>query len=775
VTDRERHPADVVRLVIGATVALTGGIIARLTPLTAVERDLFHAINDLPDGFRIPFETIMQLGTLGAVVAFTLLAVVALRRGALSIALAGFGGYVAAHYAKLAVQRSRPFDVITGVVERGHHTGGYGYPSGHATVAAALAAAATPYLPRPARRAMWTAVVLVGIARIYVGAHFPLDVIGGLALGWAVGSLVNLAVGTPCHDLDPNLVKRALAGGHMKVDGLTRVPDDGTDATPYVATTDDGRTVFVKALDREHRNADALAAVGRYVAYRHVEDETPLATARQRVEHEALLGALAGQAGVHAARPLALASAPRMPSVLVLEYIDGRALDETDGSTLDDATLDALWKEVALLRTARIAHRHLSLENVRLDTAGQPWIVGFAYAVPSASDRELAIDVAELLASTALVTDSERALASALRVLGPDPLKQGLPLIQPLALVHTTRHELRGYPKLLDELREKTADAVGVEHPTLEPLTRVRVHDLIILASLLVATYVLLPQIGALNHTVSAMRHAEAGWLVLALLVGFGTFAASALSLSGSVLVPLAYGRTLVTQLAASFSNKITPAGLGGMGVNVRYLQRSGVSRPDAYGAVALNGTVGFVIHVGALVAATALLGKVGIPAVHLPSGWLVLVAIVVVLGAIGLLFTSFGRRKIITPTERTVRDLQAVLRRPVKAAQLLGGAVLVLASYILALGLSLTAFHAHASWLDVTSIYLGGSAVASAAPTPGKVGAVEAALIAGLTSVGIASGPAVAGVLAFRLVTFWLPILPGWLAFRSLTKRDLL
>jgi len=115
------------------------------------------------------------------------------------------------------------------------------------------------------------------------------------------------------------------------------------------------------------------------------------------------------------------------------------------------------------------------------------------------------------------------------------------------------------------------------------------------------------------------------------------------------------------------------------------------------------------------------------------------------------------------------------VLRRPRKAAQLLGGSVLVIASYVLALGFALIAFHAHASWLKVITVYLGGSAVASAAPTPGKVGAVEAALIAGLTGVGIASAPAVAGVLAFRMATFWLPIIPGWLAFRSLTNRQLL
>lgn len=329
---------------------------------------------------------------------------------------------------------------------------------------------------------------------------------------------------------------------------------------------------------------------------------------------------------------------------------------------------------------------------------------------------------------------------------------------------------------MLDETRNYAADAVGAEHVKLEPLTRVRWRSVVMLAALLAATYLLLPQIGEFHDTITAARHAEPGWLVLALLASVGTFLAAALSLTGAVLVPLAYGRTFVTQLASSFSNKITPAGLGGMGVNARYLERSGVSKGDALGAVALNGTVGFVVHVVALVLAAVLLGQSGLPEVHLPSRWILFAGVAVVLSLVGIVLeTSFGRRHILLPTQRTTRDLVAVVRQPLKAVQMFGGAILVLVSYVVALGFTLTAFHAHASWLDVTTVYLGGSAVASASPTPGKVGAVEAALIAGLTGVGIASGPAVAGVLAFRLATFWLPIIPGYLAFRSLTKRELL
>jgi uncharacterized protein (TIRG00374 family) len=70
-----------------------------------------------------------------------------------------------------------------------------------------------------------------------------------------------------------------------------------------------------------------------------------------------------------------------------------------------------------------------------------------------------------------------------------------------------------------------------------------------------------------------------------------------------------------------------------------------------------------------------------------------------------------------------------------------------------------------------VALAYLGGSAVGAASPTPGGLGAVEAALVAGLTALGAPAGPAIAAVLMFRLATFWLPIAPGWFAFRRLRR----
>jgi len=130
---------------------------------------------------------------------------------------------------------------------------------------------------------------------------------------------------------------------------------------------------------------------------------------------------------------------------------------------------------------------------------------------------------------------------------------------------------------------------------------------------------------------------------------------------------------------------------------------------------------------------------------VHLPGGWTILVVIAVLSSVVGVVLeTSFGRST--SCCDRADGpDLLAVVRRPTKAFQMFGGSVLVLLSYVLALGFSLTAFHAHArgstsprcTWAAAPSRLRGAD--------PGKVGAVEAALIAGLTGVGIASGPAVA------------------------------
>jgi len=292
----------------------------------------------------------------------------------------------------------------------------------------------------------------------------------------------------------------------------------------------------------------------------------------------------------------------------------------------------------------------------------------------------------------------------------------------------------------------------------------------------LVAIHLLLPQVGELRRSLDTLGEAEPAWLAVAVVCSLATYLAAGLSQLGAVSEPLSYARTTFVQVASSFANRITPGSLGGVGVNIRYLQRAGIDRNAAYAAVALNSVAGGIVHISALIVAVVLSARTDVDFAKLPNGGEILIVVVVLLVALGLLLWSpLGRQRVVPPAREAIESLVTVVRQPAKAAQLFGGSAAITTLYILALAASLEAFHSPLPLVHVAVVYLGGSALAAAAPTPGGLGAMEAALVAGLTAFGLASGPAIIGVLAFRLVTFWLPILPGWLAFRSLRRTQVI
>jgi glycosyltransferase 2 family protein len=176
-----------------------------LRPVGDWEIAFFRAINGLPDLLFPPVWLIMQAGSLIAVLLISVVALVAgrLRQG-LDLAVAGVSAWFLATVVKELVGRSRPANILQDVVLRGAPHNGHGYVSGHAAVAAALAAVLSPYLSRNWRFVAWLIAVLVALARVYVGAHLPLDVLGGLAVGWAMGSIVHVLLGEPQSRLGGN-------------------------------------------------------------------------------------------------------------------------------------------------------------------------------------------------------------------------------------------------------------------------------------------------------------------------------------------------------------------------------------------------------------------------------------------------------------------------------------------------------------------------------------------------------------------------------------------
>jgi uncharacterized protein (TIRG00374 family) len=112
-------------------------------------------------------------------------------------------------------------------------------------------------------------------------------------------------------------------------------------------------------------------------------------------------------------------------------------------------------------------------------------------------------------------------------------------------------------------------------------------------------------------------------------------------------------------------------------------------------------------------------------------------------------------------------------MSQPSQLARGLGGALLMNLSYVCAMYASVRAFGGNVPFAAVAVVYLAGQALGSVAPTPGGLGAIEAALTAGLTGIGLPSSIAVSAVLLFRLVTFWFPVAPGYLCFGYLQRRN--
>jgi membrane-associated phospholipid phosphatase len=161
--------------------------------VSAQEERSFRLVNGLPNGILGPVWLVMQGGSLAAVGAAALAVQSHSRSTATGLAVAGTTAWALARFTKPLVGRGRPADHLGRVTVRGAKQSGLGFPSGHAAVAAALAVVGSRGLANH-RISASVLVAGVGAARQYVGAHLPLDVAGGIALGATVGAVTNLTL-----------------------------------------------------------------------------------------------------------------------------------------------------------------------------------------------------------------------------------------------------------------------------------------------------------------------------------------------------------------------------------------------------------------------------------------------------------------------------------------------------------------------------------------------------------------------------------------------------
>lgn len=351
------------------------------------------------------------------------------------------------------------------------------------------------------------------------------------------------------------------------------------------------------------------------------------------------------------------------------------------------------------------------------------------------------------------------------------------------------RAEKRAIDEALEEAREEDLlsqirNQVLLIRPQapVEParLERVKPRTLISVFAGAIGAYFLLTQLTHIEFG-PLIENAEWGWVAAAVLFSACSYFAAAMALLGFVPERVGFLRTVAAQVAGSFVKIVAPAAVGGVALNTRFLQRQGVRPGLAVASVGASQLFGLGCHILMLLSFGYLTGTEKTPSLS-PSRTVIAGLLTVAVLVLVVTSVPFLRKFVVTRVRSlfagVVPRMLDVLQRPQKLVTGIGGMLLLTACFVMCLDASIRAFGQEGTSLSIASVavvFLAGNALGSAAPTPGGVGAVEATLTVGLIAVGLPKEVAAPAVLLFRLLTLWLPVLPGWLAFNHLSRKGAL
>jgi uncharacterized membrane protein YbhN (UPF0104 family) len=776
---RSLAPADVVRLLIGLALIVVGAVVANLaqSSVRGVEDDLLRVVDRLPDRIETVGVGIARFAT-GVIPTVTLVVLLVRRhlRVAGVLLLTGV-------LANLAMQLAEAFvldrDLATALddLRAGNDSvASSQYPSSIVVATSvAIVTVAAPWLSLRWKRTLWWGVAVLCVLRIIAVAQPAFDLVVALGVGTTVGAAMLLVFGSPTRIPRPEELLAALWHlGHAPRTLVAPVPR-GT-ALRYRFANGDGEDLDVVLRTPEERDAELLSRWYRSVRFRSSEVGVPFATLKRRIEHEVLLLTLAAQAGVRAVQVREIGTTDGGSAFYVAKRLDTRPAEPDDLGR--PGFLDDLWGQVAALHRAGLAHRSLALEAISVGTDDEAWLRSFDGAQTAATARERARDVAALLTETAAVVGPDDAVAAAVAALGTEAVADSLRMLQPLALTPTTRGRAGEKDDLLGRIRRAAMDRTGAPDIELEELERVKPRTVVIVGATGLAFYSLLPQLANLQDTAEAFQDAQLGWIAGALVASAVTYLAAATAFQGAVADPLPFLPNLRAQVASSFAALVGPSGSGGFALRARFLERLGVRPAEAGASVAGSTNGGVMVHLALMVGFFVWVGSSAFDGFSLPdSDTLLLVVAIVLAVAGGLAMVGAVRRKVLNPVWTSVRtglsQIGRVFRNPGRVVALFGGSAALSLAYVIAVACCVEAFGGGLTVPQVAAAYLGAVALATFAPTPGGLGALESAMIAGMTGFGLADGVAVSATLTFRLATFWLPLLPGWVALGAMQRRD--
>ncbi len=605
-----------------------------------------------------------------------------------------------------------------------------------------------------------------------------------LLIGAAAGSGLRYLIGTNTERPTAAEIAANLSSAAVPVVEICRVPDSSTENRRYTARSRDGVRLDVTVFDRDQQAADALYRIYRRLRLTSQVSRSAPLTVNRAVERRALMTYAVGDAGVSTPRLAAAVRVGPEAAAIATWHQDGTTLAALAGPPADHRLVQ-VWDAVLQLHRHRVTHRSLTAEHIQLSGASGTGEGGTGVSLlepgdgdVAATDLQLRLDLAQLTATIALLVGPDRAADMASKKLGPAAVASLVPLLQPVVLHRSTRAQLRRRKDVLPTLRKRFVggEPAGAVPP--EQLERIRPRNVVTLVAAIIAGYIVIGQFGRRNFA-TVLKHSEWRWVLVAVALSVVTYLGATWSLTGFVLEKLNMARTFLAQLAGSFVTLVTPAAVGGVALNIRYLNKAKVPPAEAASSVGVSQVFAFALHLVLLVIFVTLTGGSHSTSIR-PPEWAYIALAVLGAAILVVLALPAGRRlvrsRVAPALGQVIPRLLDIAQKPGKLAEGIGGALLLTFAYILCLEVCVRAVGSSAPFFALAVVYLTGSALGSIVPTPGGIGAVELALSGGLTTIAHMQGAsALSAVLLFRLITFWLPIPIGWVALNYLQRHDAL
>ncbi|ORV09820.1 lysylphosphatidylglycerol synthase transmembrane domain-containing protein [Mycobacterium celatum] len=638
---------------------------------------------------------------------------------------------------------------------------------------AAVLTVSGPWLPARWRRWWWTLLLAFVPIHLVVSAIVPARALLGLAAGWFVGALVVLVVGTPALEVPLDGAVRALARRGFVVSALTVIRPAGPG--PLLLSAQSHDPAVIELYGPHQRSGGALRQLWRKLRLRGTETAPLHASMRRAVEHRALMAIAIGAAGVANTSTVAVASLERGWTLYAHKPVRGKPITECATTT----PVTRVWESLRRLHDQQISHGDLRSKEITVND-GTVLFGGYGSAEYGATDAQLQSDIAQLLVTTSSLYDPQSAVAAAIDTFGKDAVLTASRRLTKTAVPKRIRDSVPDARKVIADSRAEVKRQTGADQIQAETITRFTRGQLIQLVLLVALVYVAYPFISTVPTFFSELKTANWWWALLGLAVSALTYVGAAAALWACADGSVSFVRLSIMQVANTFAATTTPAGVGGLALSTRFLQKGGLSALRATTAVALQQSVQVIVHVVLLIIFSTAAGA-GTDLSHfVPRATVLYLIAGVALGIVGaFLFVPTLRRWLATAVRPKLaevsRDLVELAREPQRLGLIVLGCAGTTLGAALALWASVEAFGGTTTFVTVTVVTMVGGTLASAAPTPGGVGAVEAALIGGLAAFGVPAAVGVPSVLLYRVLTCWLPVFIGWPVMRWLTDNEMI